>query len=290
MAPVRVDRVRGPVVVPAEDHGVRAAWTPPAAVNRAPQRHVRRAVEEAATDDRGRGDDRDLVAGLGEIAGPSRARASRRGRRARARARPASARPSSTSWIDDDVGALRARQAIDHGAARAGTRSAAAARPVATTTSSAPAAATSAAVAAVPSRTSTPSAASRRPYHASRSPIWPRDGCRPASRNCPPSSVASLEERHAMAALGRDPGRLETRRPATDHQHAAAPSPPARTDRRPTRTRARPTGSRGTRSSSRASGDPSTSGCTRCTAGPRRRGRRGPWRPGAGRRSGRGRC
>ena len=60
---------------------------------------------------------------------------------------------------------------------------------MASTISSAPTAATSAAVAAVPRATSTPSASSRRPYHASRSVIWPRDGCRPASRNWPPSSV-----------------------------------------------------------------------------------------------------
>ena len=198
--------------------------------------------------------------------------------------------PSSTSWIDTTSARSAPGRRSTIGSARwnpvRGGRA-----PVATTTSSAPRGARRrAAVAAVPSRTSTPSASSRRPYHASRSPIWSRDGCRPASRNCPPSSSPRSRSvtRWPRSAATRAASSPAGPPPTTSTDFARRR--PARTDRRPTRTRDRPTGSRGTRSSSRATGGPSTAGCTRCTAGRRRRGRRGPWRPGAGRRSGRGRC
>ena len=52
-APVSVDRRVAPSLVPASDDGV-GRIEPPAAVNRGPQRHVGGAVEQAATDDRGR--------------------------------------------------------------------------------------------------------------------------------------------------------------------------------------------------------------------------------------------
>ena len=140
-----------------------------------------------------------------------------------------------------------------------------------------------------PSRTSTPSASSRRPNQAMRSVTCARDGCRPARRNWPPSWSVALRERHVMAAFRRDPRRLEPGRPTADDQHGSGRCRAWRLVAGPL-TPGPPTRFPGTRSSSRATGGPSTAGCTRCMAGCRRRGRRGPWRRDADRRSGPGRC
>ena len=130
---------------------------------------------------------------------------------------PVVAAPSRTSWIaktslPSTPGSRSTSGSARWNPARAGRD------PVARMTSSAPAAATSSGPASTPSRTSTPSASRRRPNQPSRSVIWPRDGWRPASRNCPPSDGPRSNKRHVVAALGRDAGRLQPGRPAADDQ------------------------------------------------------------------------
>ena len=83
---------------------------------------------------------------------------------------------------------------------------------------------------------------SRRPYQARRSRDLAARRLQAGEPELAAERRAALDERHAMAALRRDPRRLQPGRPAADDQHAP------RTGRRlepvaaPLRTRARPTG------------------------------------------------
>ena len=100
---------------------------------------------------------------------------------------PGTAVPSSTSWIENTSAPSTPGSRSTSGSAR-WNPDRAGLDPVATMTSSADSIVTQSAVASTSRRTSTPSVSRRRVNQSSRSVIWPRDGWRPASRNCPPST------------------------------------------------------------------------------------------------------
>ena len=156
-------------------------------------------------------------------------------RSSRTRTRPATvAAPDRTSWTETASDRSAPGRLSTSGSARwkpvPGGRA-----PVARTTTSAPTPWIAERSAAVPERTSTPSASSRRAYQASRSRIWPRDGCRPASRNWPPSSSSrsrsvtrcprSAATRAASSPAGPPPTTSTDRGVAAGSRSVAVPRP-----------------------------------------------------------------
>ena len=207
------------------------------------QRPVGGAVEEAAGDDRRRGEDRHVVARPRRGGARSRGRASRRGRRGRGRGGPSSRR-AVQHVLDRGRRSPRPRRGAGRpAAARAGTRPGPVASRSPRSTSSAPRSTTSSAVASRPE----PDVHPERGQAAARTSRAGRGSGR-ATAGARPAGTGHRGGRSRSTRVTRCPRSAATRAASSP----AGPPPttrtrrgvarPARTGRRPTRTRARPTG------------------------------------------------